>query len=164
MAVAAQCKQARVAISRRIDRVRHALPWLVEGAYAASAAFAGPEDDQGERSSVSAAWRASWRQRNVTANGSWMRRSDELIHEPSSAAWLNADCPKRSSVLALEGVEELHGTSQARLEGRAHLCARRNRLLLRGQHRSVDHAPKHETSKNFQKTCFSPWLNRRDPL
>lgn len=69
----------------------------------------------------------------ATANGSWMRRSDELIHEPSSAAWLNADCPKRSSVLALEGVEELHRTSQALLDGRARLCTRRNRLLLRAR-------------------------------
>ncbi len=135
MAVVAQCKQARVAISRRIDhvRVRHVLPWLVEGAYAASAAFAGPEDDVGECSMF---W---WRGGQVggrataTANGSWMRRSDELIHEPSSAAWLNADCPKRSSVLALEGVEELHRTSQALLDGRARLCTRRNRLLLRAR-------------------------------
>lgn len=57
MAIAVQCKQARVAISRRINRarVRQALLWLVEGAYATSAAFAGPEDDVGERSSVSAA-------------------------------------------------------------------------------------------------------------
>lgn len=55
-------------------------------------------------------------------------------------------------------------TSQARLDGRARLCTRRNRLLLRGPQRSADRAPKHETSKNFQKTCFSPWLNRRDPL
>lgn len=140
------------------------MPWLVEDAYAASAAVAGPR----------MTWESArvFRRRGgqvegratVTANGSWMRRSDELIREPSSAAWLNADCPKRSSVLALEGVEELHGTSQARPDGRARLCTRHNRLLLGGPQRSVDHAPKHETSKNFQKTCFSPWLNRRDPL
>lgn len=59
MAVAAQYKQDRAAISPRINRVRvrvrHVLPWLVEGAYAASAAFAGQEDDVGERTSVSAA-------------------------------------------------------------------------------------------------------------
>lgn len=99
----------------------------------------------------------------LMANGSWIRRS-EPIHKPSSAAWLNADCPKRSGTLALEGVEELRRTSQTLLDGRARLRTKRNRLLLRRPQRSVDHAPKHETSKNFQKTCFSSWLNRRDPL
>ncbi len=147
-----------------VESIVFVMPWLVEDAYAASAAVAGPR----------MTWESArvFRRRGgqvegratVTANGSWMRRSDELIREPSSAAWLNADCPKRSSVLALEGVEELHGTSQARPDGRARLCTRHNRLLLGGPQRSVDHAPKHETSKNFQKTCFSPWLNRRDPL